>query len=304
MPYHPGLIPKESRVLPDYFTDKPANQRKEPLPPGPTAFAVIFFILALSFIKYPMMGILLAAIGLTCTPVGKRWLQKRFRFTMTPKIRSVFCGILLLPCFPLYTYYLAIDAEDARQSEIRHQQALRFTADSLKKDSTRKDSLHLYMAASKAAEPEQGLLKLKSASRFVVLQSEKDILDTQLTVTTLRYTQVLIRSGRYKQGLRAVQDFLKDHTVTPEFLFNRALCYIKLDSMRLAVDDLDTAMTHGYKPAGKLYNQVNPLRRHIAYYETLCNDGTSSSATGRGACSWHGGVAQWNHPVYQTSRKY
>jgi hypothetical protein len=24
-----------------------------------------------------------------------------------------------------------------------------------------------------------------------------------------------------------------------------------------------------------------------------CSDGTTSSATGRGACSWHGGVAEW-----------
>jgi len=25
----------------------------------------------------------------------------------------------------------------------------------------------------------------------------------------------------------------------------------------------------------------------------VCNDGTQSSATGSGACSWHGGVACW-----------
>jgi hypothetical protein len=25
----------------------------------------------------------------------------------------------------------------------------------------------------------------------------------------------------------------------------------------------------------------------------MCNDGTTSSATGSGACSWHGGVACW-----------
>jgi len=25
----------------------------------------------------------------------------------------------------------------------------------------------------------------------------------------------------------------------------------------------------------------------------ICGDGTRSSAIGRGACSWHGGVAEW-----------
>lgn len=40
----------------------------------------------------------------------------------------------------------------------------------------------------------------------------------------------------------------------------------------------------------------------ITGYCTLCNDGTysPSCATGRGACSWHDGVAQWNAP--RTSR--
>jgi hypothetical protein len=37
----------------------------------------------------------------------------------------------------------------------------------------------------------------------------------------------------------------------------------------------------------------------VTGYCTLCNDGTRSPscATGRGTCSWHGGVAQWNAPI-------
>jgi hypothetical protein len=39
-------------------------------------------------------------------------------------------------------------------------------------------------------------------------------------------------------------------------------------------------------------------REEVTGYCTLCVDGTysPSCATGRGACSWHGGVAQWNAP--------
>ncbi len=39
-------------------------------------------------------------------------------------------------------------------------------------------------------------------------------------------------------------------------------------------------------------------REEVTGYCTLCVDGTYSPtcATGRGACSWHGGVAQWNTP--------
>ena len=32
----------------------------------------------------------------------------------------------------------------------------------------------------------------------------------------------------------------------------------------------------------------------------LCHDGTTSSATGRGACSWHGGVAEWLYEAVKT----
>lgn len=41
----------------------------------------------------------------------------------------------------------------------------------------------------------------------------------------------------------------------------------------------------------------------IVEYRTLCNDGeySPSNAKGRGACSHHGGVANWNAPVYDTN---
>lgn len=41
-------------------------------------------------------------------------------------------------------------------------------------------------------------------------------------------------------------------------------------------------------------------------YCTLCNDGTysPSCATGRGACSYHGGVAEWNAARYSTKPEY
>ena len=44
----------------------------------------------------------------------------------------------------------------------------------------------------------------------------------------------------------------------------------------------------------------------ISSYCTLCNDGTysPSCATGRGACSNHEGVAQWNAPRYSSIPVY
>lgn len=48
------------------------------------------------------------------------------------------------------------------------------------------------------------------------------------------------------------------------------------------------------------YETITTYERKITGYCTLCNDGTysPSCATGRGACSHHGGVKEWNAPVY------
>lgn len=52
--------------------------------------------------------------------------------------------------------------------------------------------------------------------------------------------------------------------------------------------------------------QVTTYEKKIIGYCTLCNDGTysPSCATGRGACSHHGGVAQWNAPEYSNTPVY
>ena len=46
---------------------------------------------------------------------------------------------------------------------------------------------------------------------------------------------------------------------------------------------------------------VTTYKEEIVGYCTLCSDGTysPSCATGRGACSHHGGVAQWNASRYK-----
>ena len=66
--------------------------------------------------------------------------------------------------------------------------------------------------------------------------------------------------------------------------------------------------TYIYHPAVAAKTHVETqttTEQVVSGYCTLCNDGTYSPtcATGRGACSHHGGVAQFNAPVYsnQTS---
>lgn len=63
-----------------------------------------------------------------------------------------------------------------------------------------------------------------------------------------------------------------------------------------------TYIYHAATPQKTHTEQVTTYQEKVTGYCTLCRDGTysPSCATGRGACSWHGGVAQWNAP--RTSR--
>lgn len=70
------------------------------------------------------------------------------------------------------------------------------------------------------------------------------------------------------------------------------------------VEDVKYA-TYIYHPAVAEVTRTETSTRYeqqITGYCTLCNDGTfsPSCATGRGACSHHGGVAQWNAPRYSS----
>lgn len=58
-----------------------------------------------------------------------------------------------------------------------------------------------------------------------------------------------------------------------------------------------------YPPVKEQYHietKTTSVREQVGFC-TLCNDGTysPSCATGRGACSHHGGVAQFNAPIYR-----
>ena len=75
-----------------------------------------------------------------------------------------------------------------------------------------------------------------------------------------------------------------------------------------AIDGINYA-TYVYHPAVSEKSHAETIttyRQKVTGYCTLCNDGTysPSCATGRGACSYHGGVAQWNAPRYSNAPEY
>jgi tetratricopeptide (TPR) repeat protein len=84
----------------------------------------------------------------------------------------------------------------------------------------------------------------------------------------------------------------------------RAICFEKLHKRQEVVNDLKKAIALGNEEASLLYDKINPIKKKIAYYVTRCCDGSTSNAKGRGACSHHDGVCNWNDPVYTEYRDY
>jgi hypothetical protein len=67
-----------------------------------------------------------------------------------------------------------------------------------------------------------------------------------------------------------------------------------------------TYVYHPGMPEKSHDETVTTYKQEVSGYCTLCSDGTysPSCATGRGACSHHDGVAQWNAPRYRNTPVY
>lgn len=306
MKYIPNLISKDLKVLPGYFVSNSSSKKPNDSKP-PLIFlliAILFFVVAAISWSKILIAILYLLIGIICTQKGKNWFEKAGRFILTAKIRIVFCSILFLLSLPLWPYYNQQEKDEADLQALHHKQALQATADSLKFDQQRKDSLQYYFLKSKAESSQLGLADLLKAENFITNDSDKVKIKQAKKALSLKLINALMLASNYKSAIISLKDLLHENPQQFELFYKRAQCYLKTGNLRLAVNDLDTAKSNGFKQASVLYNKVNPIRRRVAYYTTRCCDGSTSSAKGRGACSWHGGVCNWNDPVYEEYRKY
>lgn len=87
-----------------------------------------------------------------------------------------------------------------------------------------------------------------------------------------------------------------------EVKVSKPVCDGTIITKNCTIDEINyTTYVYHAAVAEKSHTEtVTTYREEITSYCTLCNDGiySPSCATGRGACSHHGGVAQWNAPRY------
>jgi tetratricopeptide (TPR) repeat protein len=136
-------------------------------------------------------------------------------------------------------------------------------------------------------------------------------IDSALNFASIEKGELNYKKGSWLLMKRKYDDAIPCYTIAIEksydlrnSYYQRALCYEKKRKLQLAVNDLKGAIKLGNNHAKLLHEKINPELKRVSYYVTRCCDGTTSDAKGRGACSRHGGVCNWNEPVYEKYRKY
>lgn len=310
MRYVPDLIPKDIKFLPDYFKGNiyaSATKNKS----ASILFyigATIFFIAAIANIKHPLLTLLFGSISFILLPQGHRWLEKQFRFRLTPKIKSVFGAALFVTSVPFVGHYQTVDKQEAYELKVKTEKeaAEKLAAD--KKEQERKDSLNFYLQAAatleKSSKIDEALNKISYASNFSPTETEKSEIANAKNHVLATKTFALVKQGKYAAAIPEINNLLSSDPSNSDLLYNRAICYSKTGKIQEAVTDLKPLLQSGNEEANKLHEKINPLRKRVSYYVTRCWDGSTSSSKGSGACSHHGGVKNWNEPVYEEYRKY
>lgn len=310
MKYIPGLVPPEHKVLPEYFNEaqtKPSAGRKAANVLRLLA-ALALFIAGLVVIYHPLLTLLIALIGFVLLPQGKAWLEKTGRFRLTASITAGAAAIVALTLIPLFVFYSHADAVAAAALKLQEQKQQAADLAAAEKRRQQGDNLQAYLniadSLSNKGKFDEASHKLGQAREFALNDSGRAVIAS--AENGLQETQAITqaKNGNYAAALPKLTALIDAGKGGSTTRYYRAVCYVHAGIILDAVNDLKLILGTGNGEADKLYDRINPIVKHITGYVTRCRDGSTSYAKGRGACSHHGGVANWNDPIYETSRKY
>ncbi|UBM59234.1 hypothetical protein LAG90_01000 [Marinilongibacter aquaticus] len=308
--YVKKLVSDENSVLKDYFSEEYAlGQFHAHSKNGSwrSLLAFFIFILAvLSLLPYLTYGIgsiyftsELIILGIVVLPSGVKRIEEILRFDFNKSLQIKF----LLPWLFLIVFnglYLSSEISIAQEEkEIAEMKKARERLKALAKEKERTDSLNYYLSESnnfsKKKNYRYALNTLEYARNFA-LSRDNIFID-------FLEANIFYESRDYK---RAIETFQKANSHSPEVLFKIGQSYRKLGKVHEALFYIKRASDSGLEEAIREYERLNPMIKYVVNYRTYCCDGTfsPSNAKGRGACSHHGGVCNWNKPIYAERRKY
>lgn len=247
----------------------------------------------------------MAAISTLFIPATESGWENLLRVKLIPKVKLFITGLLLIFSIPvsIASHHFQLQKEQERALLAQAEKQKKELEE--KNEAIRKDSLHHYLKLldTPSRDIDRSLRLIDRANTFAKFSDEVDQLTNKRNKLRSLQIDVLIKHRKYSDALGKLDNLIaQDKNV--DHYYRRAVCHQKLRQPQEAVNDLNMAIELGSTAAQRLYNTINPLRRRIIGYVTRCCDGTTSNARGRGACSWHGGVCNWNDPIYQEYRQY
>jgi tetratricopeptide (TPR) repeat protein len=309
--YIPNLIPEQHRVLPEYFKQKTYKQPKD-------SWSVLMWLISASLLLFAIivlpvnigLGFCILFTTVLICPLGHRFLEYLLHFTFTKSLRLKFIGILTVFSLFLSPEYIR-DLKVLRQKEFttkvnlekkKQEENIRVLLKKKEVEANEKkriDSLTFYISQAKTYRNNK---KYSNAIKFYLTAQKYSVADDK-DIISLGLANSYFENKNYK---KALESFAGSGGNDADTYYKKGICSKKVGNISDAIRNFKQASDLGDKKSEKEYNQVNPIIRHILYYQTVCCDGSysPSNAKGRGACSHHGGVCNWNKPIYEEHRKY
>lgn len=305
--HNPDLIPDSSRVNLDKIIPpvEPPKKKKH----WTYGIAILASILALSGFAAtvsdkPWVAVILLLFAVFVHPAFQNKMETSLRFKMTWLFKTVLLFILLGSASGIFLHYTIVERNKAALELAEADKK----AEKEKKEQIAKEQVQKQIAAKVDSFKTESDQQYKKGNSKAALS----LLDSAIAYSSGDEKNNLLRkkaddqysSGQYVAAIDGYTILLNDGVDRDDNYYNRALCYDRTGQRQRAVDDLKDAIDLGSQQAQKMYDQINPVQKRVSYYITRCCDGTTSSAKGRGACSHHGGVCNWNEPVYEEYRQY
>ena len=256
-----------------------------------------------------------ALLFLFSFPKTSNRLQKSMGIIFPNKFFWTTAFLLMVASFSSMGFHKYIDdlkatkaealAEQQRQEEILEKQEQERIAK--EKEQQRQDSLSYHLDLAQTYLDKR--MSMESVREYELALSFAE--SGEQSEISYKIASILFIKKQYDKALKYYNQVNRNPSLLDTLQYNKAICYVNTGDIPLAVAAL--RQSEWSPRVNTLFNKINPLKnrisyvdkpvqkKRIAYYTILCRDGsTSHSSSRRGTCSHHGGVADWEHPVYET----
>ena len=256
-----------------------------------------------------------SALAFFSFPKTSRWMQNMMKVDFPNKF--FWAVVLIMMAFVVVSMNVhkhandmkiaqaAALAEQQRQAELAEKAEQERIAK--EKEQQRLDSLSFHMNLAQTRIDEKKLLDAVQEYELAwpFMDSETK------SAVSYKIANILFAKKMYERALNYYWYAKNDSDQLDTLQYNKALCFVKTGDLPSAVSALRMSPIRTPRVVA-LFNKINPVKnrityvdkpvqkKRVAYYTILCGDGSfSHSSSRRGTCSRHGGVADWQHPVYE-----